>query len=156
MSTCPTCGRDNQARQGSNGGDSLALDVPLAALPALEYALAIGRNTQMMCSGPEAKDMMEALRKKVDAAIPDCARIFRDRHWAALGARLAAGEWMTASVVKRGRSSWSSSWQISLHPVGAEPDTGYISEKSFETEEAAKKILAELPDAINRLTPMST
>tara|TARA_R100000687_G_C6444481_1_gene162173 strand:- start:1499 stop:1969 length:471 start_codon:yes stop_codon:yes gene_type:complete len=156
MPTCPTCGRDNQARLGSNGGDSLALDVPLAALPALEYALAIGRNTQMMCSGPEAKDMMEALRKKVDAAIPDCARIFRDRHWAAFGARLAAGEEMTASLINRSRYSWSPNWQISLHAVGAEPDTGYISEESFETKEEAEKILSELPEVINRLTPMPT
>lgn len=156
MTTCPTCGRDDTPSHGSNGADSLSLRVPLAVLPSLEYALAIGRNTQMMCSGPQARDMLEELRKEVDAAIPDCARVFRDRHWAALGARLAAGETMAATLVNRSRYSWSQDWRIALHAEGTEPEKGYLSEEGFENREDAEKILAQLPEAMGRLTPMPT
>lgn len=65
----------------TNRKNTTDISVPDAFLPVLAHALAISRNTQMMCGASAAQKLAEELRLDVEARIPAAIRIFDDGHW---------------------------------------------------------------------------
>lgn len=161
--TCPHCGGAlEETTAGRNTGEAAQIAVPAALLPALEHALAIGRNTAMMSSEPEVMDGLEALRKMVETMVPAEARHFREGQWAALVSRMAAGVDLSIEAINAG-TPWSPSHVVAIAdlaemawPKGEFENRSIMHSSPLETEVEAQALRAALGDMQERLAPMVT
>lgn len=64
-----------------NKRNKFTIEYDIADLPMVVHALAIARNTAMMCGHTVAKERLEHLRKIVDGLVPPAARVFDDQVW---------------------------------------------------------------------------
>jgi hypothetical protein len=119
----------------------VTLEFDVCDLPMLAHAMAIARNTALMCSAPKAKARAEEIRQQFEALIPEAARVFDDGFgfsWSEIGQALLTHEGDDVSVaveppdwrkdrwwdekgyivVRVGAKSWKS--EDNRHPVGGD------------------------------------
>ena len=144
---CPECGRDigpDISPNGHNRSDSVSIDVPLSLLSSLESILAVGRNTEMMCSNQEAADALEDLRKTIVPLQVEFPDKFRRHQWSRVQMLVAAGEDWTIERVT-GAKSWHKP-----HIVISSRDTA-ITLKDLDDIDAE---FARLDSWLKRLAPL--
>jgi len=155
MSTCTTCGAPLAAPTASdNRRLSETLEISPAILPALADALAIGRNTQMMCSGPRAAEMMAELHKLVSSMIPEAVKLLKDRHWAEIASRAMGGEAFTVETYDQAYWSKKCKIRITSTESGRSYPVGEVLSDTY-TEEEAERIIAGLREELDRISPLS-
>jgi len=161
MNTCPTCGKPHASPQAGDNTATARLDVPLHLLPALEHALAIGRNTAMMCAGKDSDTEVafEELRSSLLPMISSAAAYFSEYQWFTMFHRSRQGRAIEVAL-HRDHAYWRSGYKIQVtDPTGErwprQWEDGPMFSEAIEDKEEAEKLAQVLKEELERFFPMS-
>lgn len=135
----------------SNKRTIVSLEFEQADLPMLMHALAIARNTALMCGHDAAKRRLESYRKQVEALIPKPALAFDGEVWSEIGMAVAEGNpWSVRFEAKR--YSWEAGRDTGSIVVRV-GDREWTSESWSHTQESGA--VEAVREVLRDLAPLS-
>ena len=140
--TCPTCGYTP-----SNNRTHTQLEIPSAMLLSMVHALAIGRNTEMMCQSQDAADEMEKMRKILFDQLGKSHTFFKERDWTKIMLQAQKGI-LPAVTVNPAPNTWKK-YRVAV----TFSDVVYFSTESVD-DDVAQTIKTTLKDDIDTISPM--
>lgn len=140
--TCPTCGQTAPTAKNTD----VTLVVPQHMIVAMIHALAIGRNSEMMCSNPEAAEAFESMRAHVAQHALGPYEQFSDRIWTKISMRAFDGADVTVTTQ---RVRWGE-YDVQIHLDGR-----VYTQNENCTEEQALKLAQEVRSHLELLKPLS-
>lgn len=133
------------------------LRVRTCLLPALAEALALARNTALMCEEPRCRDLFEELRLAVMAISPAHSEMFDGGKWSEAAAAAAAGAAVSVTVSGEDRF-WDPTRPNCEILIEAEAAAGRRRVRTLSTRRLlkadAERIAAEIREHFAMLAPL--
>jgi hypothetical protein len=139
--TCPTCGRETPSSKNTDA----TLVVPQHMMVAMVHALAIGRNSEMMCSNPEAAAAFETMRAHIAQHALGPFDRFSDRAWTKISMRAFEGADITVTTA---HVRWGE-YDVQVHLDGR-----VYTQDERCSEAEAEKLADELRAHLDLLKPL--
>ena len=162
MIKCSHCGQDIPQQPSHNRSDTIMIELPIALLASLEHAFAIARNTAGMSREPMAAKVYRDLTNKISQMVPVIASKFDDGNWTEMLLGFSNNIDITLEIVDN-EKLWKPSYFIEVTgpkdikwPHGLFQNRNKFRSEEFSCKQDAQKVLDEIIELRDRLTPMKT